>query len=243
MARGVTEHLKYELGLPDNEQWIVLKWIQTYLDWELFRDARQIASTAIGHEELHEMTKRAILTLPMSDLQRPRPMTIERGIFLADPPEPTPRPSPTGSNSLSPLLNYSAMPPSILGEEELRRNAVTRDPRKQAAITHQTQMVLDPSGADGPLHPQWVIPEWPISRLPILGRGTPLWPAVPLAVPGPQSAPLLDKTVPAAPLPDKTVPAVPLPETTITTAPLPEMTIATAPLPEMTVTAAPLPEE
>ncbi len=57
IARGVTEHLKYELGLPDDEQWIVLRCVRTYLDWELFRDARQIASTAIRHEELHKMMR------------------------------------------------------------------------------------------------------------------------------------------------------------------------------------------
>ncbi len=82
IARGVTEHLKYELGLKSNEQWIVMKWIQTFLDWEMFRDARQVASATIDHEELHEMTKRAVLTVPMADLWKPRPMMIEGGIFI-----------------------------------------------------------------------------------------------------------------------------------------------------------------
>ncbi len=117
VARGVTEHLKYELGLPEDEQWIVLKWIQTYLDWELFRDARQLASTAIGHEELHEMSERAILTLPMAELRESRPVPIERGVFLAGLPVPTPKPSPTGSDTLSSLSSCSVMPPSTTEED------------------------------------------------------------------------------------------------------------------------------
>ncbi len=242
ISRGVTEHLKYELGLPDDEQWIVLRWIRTYLDWELFRDARQIASTAIGHEELHKMTKRAVLTLPMADLQRPRPMTIKGGIFLAEPPDATPGLSPARSDSLSPLSSHLATPPSIQGEDKLGADAVTCDPRKQAAITRQTQTASDPSGANGPLHPQWAASERPVLRPPILGRGTPLRPTAPLVVPGSQSAPLLDKTIPAVPLPDKTVTAVPLPETTVAAAPLLETTVTAAPLLETTVTAAPLPE-
>ncbi len=127
----MTEHLKYELGLPDDEQWVVLSWIRAYLDWELFRDMRQIASTAIRHEELHEMTKRAVLTLPMADLRRPRsprPMTMEKGVFLAKPPEASPGPSPTGSDSLSPLSSYSATPPSFQEERKLENEIVTRDP-------------------------------------------------------------------------------------------------------------------
>ena len=162
VARGVTEHLKYELGLPGNEQWIVLKWIQAYLDWELFRDARQLASTAIGHEELHEMLKRAILMLPMAELQGPRPMTIEGGIFLADPPAPTPEPSPTGSDSLSPLSSRSATPPSTSEEDNRGKEVAAHNPRRQAAIARQTQTVSDPSGADGPCHPQWASSERPI---------------------------------------------------------------------------------
>ncbi len=153
VARGVTEHLKYELGLPENEQWIVLKWIQAYLDWELFQDVRQVTSTAIGHEELHEMSKRAILTLPMAELWRPCPMTIEGGIFLANPLAPTPGPSPAGSDSLSSLSSHSAMPPPTSGEDNKGRKATARDPRRQAAVTRQTPTVLDPSGADGPLQP------------------------------------------------------------------------------------------
>ncbi len=152
----MTEHLKYELGLPDDKQWVVLSWIQAYLDWELFRDARQIASTAIGHEELHEMTKRAVLTLPMADLRRPRsphPMTVEKGVFLAKPPEASPGPSPTGSDSLSPLSSYSATPPSFQEERKLENEIVTHDPRQSTAIACQTQTGLDPSGADGPLQP------------------------------------------------------------------------------------------
>ncbi len=135
VTRGVMGHLKYELGLPGNEQWIVLKWIQAYLDWELFRDVRQVASKAIGHKELHEMSKRAILMLPMMELWRPRPITIEGGIFLADPPAPTPGPSPAGSDSLSPLSSHSATPPPTLGEDNEGRKAATHDPRRQAAVT------------------------------------------------------------------------------------------------------------
>ncbi len=242
IARGVTEHVKYELGLFDNQQWIVLKWIQTYLDWELFCNARQIASTAIGHEELHEMTKRAVLTVPMSDLQKPRPMTMESRIFLADPPEPTPRLSLARSDSLSPLSSYSAMPPSITREKGLERNIISRDPRRQAAVTRQMQMIPDPSGADGLLHPRWAIPEQSIQRPSVLGWGTPLWPAVPLAVPGPESVPLPGMTVAAAPLPDVTVTAAPLPDMAVTAAPLPDTTVMAAPLPDMTIATAPLPE-
>ena len=211
VARGVTEHLKYELGLPGNEQWIVLKWIQAYLDWELFRDARQLASTAISHEELHEMSKRAILTLPMAELRKSCPMTIEGGIFLADPPAPTPEPSPTGSDSLSPLSSRSAMPPST-SEDDKGKKVTACDPRRQAAVTRQTQTISDPSGADGPLQPQWASSERPILQAPILGRGTPLRPAVPL--PG--------MVVTAAPLPGTVVTAAPLPGTADTAAPLPE---------------------
>ncbi len=153
VAWGVTEHLKYELGLPENEQWIVLKRIQAYLDWELFRDARQLASTAIGHEELHEMSKRAILTCPMAELWGPCPMTIERGVFLADPPAPTPGPSPAGSDSLSPLSSHSTMPPSTPEDDNKGRKATACDPRKLATVTRQTPTVPDPSGADGLLQP------------------------------------------------------------------------------------------
>ena len=222
VARGVTEHLKYELGLPGNEQWIVLKWIQAYLDWELFRDARQLASTAIGHEELHEMLKRAILMLPMAELQGPRPMTIEGGIFLADPPAPTPEPSPTGSDSLSPLSSRSAMPPSTSEEDNRGKEVAARDPRRQAAIARQTRTVLDLSGADGPCQPQQASSEWPILRAPILGRGTPLRPTMPL--PG--------TVVTAAPLPGTVVTAAPLPGTVTTAAPLLGTVDTTAPLPE-----------
>ena len=136
----MTEHLKYELGLPDDEQWVVLSWIRAYLDWELFRDARQIAYTAIGHEELHEMTKRVVLTLPMADLWRPRSpchMTMEKGVFLAKPPEASPGLSPTGSDSLSPLLSYSAMPPSLKEERKQENEIVTRDPRRSTAVACQ----------------------------------------------------------------------------------------------------------
>ncbi len=185
IARGVTEHLKYELGLPDDEQWIVLSWIWTYLDWELFHDARQIASTAIGHEELHEMTKRAVLMLPMADLRRPRspcPMTMEKGIFLAKPPEASPGPSPTRSNSLSPLSSHSATPPSIQEERKLENEAVTHDPRRSTAVVCQTQADLDPSGADGLLQQQGTSPRRPILRPPVLEQSrwlsaeeTPRW--------------------------------------------------------------------
>ncbi len=233
VARGVTEHLKYELGLPENEQWIVLKWIQAYLDWELFRDVRQVASMAIGHKELHEMSKRAIVTLPMAELWRPCPMTIEGGIFLADPLAPTPEPSPTGSNSLSPLSSHSAMPPPTSGEDNKGRKAAARDPRRQAAIARQTQTVPDPSRADGPLQPQWASSERPILQAPILGRGTPLWPV----------APLLGMVITAAPLPETADTAAPLPGMVVTAAPLPEMADTAAPLLETADTAAPLPEE
>ncbi len=233
IARGVTEHLKYELGLPENEQWIVLKWIQAYLDWELFRDVRQVASTAISHEELHEMSKRAILTLPMAELQRPHLMTIEGRIFLADPPAPTPGLSPAGSDSLSPLSSHSATPPPPLGEDNKGRKAATRDPRRQATVTRQTPTVPDPSRADGPLQPQGASSERPILRAPILGWGTPLQPA----------APLLGMVIPTAPLPETADTAAPLPETADTAAPLLETDDTAAPLPEMADTAAPLPEE
>ncbi len=243
ITRGVTEHLKYELGLKDDEQWIVLSWIRTCLDWELFRDARQIASTAIGLKELHEMTKRAVLTLPMADLRRPNPMTMEKGIFLAKPPEVSPGPSPTGSDSLSPLSSHSATPPSFQEEEKLGNDAVTCDPRKSAAVVCQMQMDLDPSGADRLLQLWWTAPQWPVLRPPILGRGTPLRLTAPLAVPGSQSMPLPETAVAAVPLPETAVAAVPLPETAVAAAPLPETAIAAAPLLETAVAAAPLPEE
>ncbi len=162
VARGVMEHLKYELGLPENEQWIVLKWIQAYLDCKLFQDVRQVASTAIGHEELHEMSKRAILMLPMAELRRPCPMTIEGGIFLADPPAPTPGLSPARSDSLSPLSSRLAMPPPTLGEDNEERKAAAHDPRRQAAVTQQAPAVPDPSGADGPLQLRVASSERPI---------------------------------------------------------------------------------
>ncbi len=231
----MTKHLKYELGLPDDEQWVVLSWIRAYLVWELFRDARQIASTAIGHKELHEMTKRVVLMLPMADLRRPwspRPMTMEKGVFLAKPPEASPGLSPTGSNSLSPLSSYSATPPSLQEERKQENEIVSRDPTRSTAVACQTQTGLDPSGADGPLQPRGTAPRWPVMRPPVLGRGTPLRPAAPLAVPGLRPAPLPDSTVTAAPLPDSTITAAPLPDLTVTAAPLPEPAVATAPLPE-----------
>ncbi len=149
IARGVTEHLKYELGLPDDEQWIVLSWIRTYLDWELFRDARQIASTAIGHEELHEMTKRAVLMLPMADLQRPRspcPMTMEKGVFLAKPPEASPGLSPTGSDSLSPLSSYSATPPPSKKGGNWRRKLSPATPGDQQPLRVKCKPTWIPPG-------------------------------------------------------------------------------------------------
>ncbi len=242
----MTEHLKYELGLPDDEQWVVLSWIRAYLDWELFRDARQIVSTAIGHEELHKMTKRAVLMLPMADLRRPRsprPMTMEKGVFLAEPPEVSPGLSPTGSDSLSPLSSYSAMPPSFQEERKLENEIVTCDPRQSTAVARQAQTGSDFSGADGPLQLQGTAPRRPVLRPPILGRGTPLQPAAPLAVPGSRLAPLPDSTVTAAPLSDLTVTAAPLPDSIITAVPLPDPTVTAAPLPEPIVATAPLPEE
>ncbi len=243
IARGVTEHLKYELGLPDDEQWIVLSWIWTYLDWELFHDARQIASTAIGHEELHEMTKRAVLMLPMADFRRPDPMTMEKGIFLAKPPEVSPGLSPTGSNSLSPLSSHSATPPSFQEEEKLGNDAVTRDPRKSATIACQTQTDLDPSGVDRPLQLWWTAPQRPVLRPPVLGRGMPLRLTAPLVVPRSQSMPLPETAIAAAPLPETAIAAVPLLETAVAAAPLPETAVAAVPLPETAVAVAPLPEE
>ncbi len=231
VARGVTEHLKYELGLPENEQWVVLKWIQAHLDWVMFRDARQIASTTISHEELHEMTKRAIITRPTVNLWKPRPVAAEGGTFLADPPAPTPRLSPAGSNSLSPLSSHSATPPSTSGANDPGKEAVTRDPRKQAAVTRQMQTVLDPSGEDGPFGPQWATPEWFIWRAPVLGQGTPLRP----------TAPLPGTVATAAPLPGTVATAVPLPGTVATAAPLPGTVATAVPLPGMVATAAPLP--
>ncbi len=243
VAHGVTEHLKYELGLPGNEQWIVLKWIQAYLDWELFRDARQLASTAIGHEELHKMSKRAILTLPMAELRGPCPMTIEGGIFLADPPAPTPEPSPTGSDSLSPLSSHSATPPSTSEEDNRGKEVAACDPRRQAAIARQTRITSDPSGANGPRQPQWASSEQPILRAPVLGRGTPLWPAARLPGTVVTAAPLPGTVVTAAPLPGTVITAVPLPGTVVTAAPLPGTVTTAAPLPGMVDTTVPLPEE
>ncbi len=240
VVRGVTEHLKYELGLPANEQWIVLKWIQTYLDWELFRDARQIASMAIGHEELHEMTKRAVQTRPTENLWKPRPMTIEGGIFLAGPSAPTPGPSPAGSDSLLPLSSRSATPPSATGTNNHGTGVATRDPRRQAAVTHQTQTVPDPSGADGLLQPQRAAPEWPILRAPILGQGTPLRPAAPLLGTASTTAPLPGTASTAAPLPGTASTAAPLPGTASTAAPLPGMARTAAPLLGAANAAAPL---
>ncbi len=80
-----------------------MSWIKSFLDWEMFHDTRQVASMTIGHEELHEMTKRAVLTVPGPDVPNPHPMTIEGGIFIEEQPGPTPGPSPTGSDSLSTL--------------------------------------------------------------------------------------------------------------------------------------------
>ncbi len=133
IARGVTEHLKYELGLKSDEQWIVMKWIQTFLDWEMFCDARQVASVTIGHEELHEMTKRAVLTVPMADPWKPCPMTIEGLIVIEGTSEPTPRSSPTGSDSLSTLSSCLVTPPSITEEKKPGQDTATRNPRKQMA--------------------------------------------------------------------------------------------------------------
>ncbi len=59
----------------------------------------------------------------------------EGGIFLADPPAPTPGPSPAGSDSLSPLSSHLATPPPTLGEDNEGRKAATRNPRRQAAVT------------------------------------------------------------------------------------------------------------
>ncbi len=230
-AQNLHKHLKYKLGLPDDKQWVVLSWIRTYLDWEWFRDVRQIASTAIGHEELHEMTKRAVLMLPMVDLWRPRsprPMTMEKGTFLAKPLEASPGPSPTGSDSLSPLSSNSAMPPSIQEERKLENEAVTRDPRRSTAVAYQTQTDLDPSGADGLLQSQWTPPRRLVLRPPVLGRGMPLRLTVPLAVPGSRPVPLLGTTVAAAPLPDTTIAAAPLPDTTVAAAPLLEKLVSMA---------------
>ncbi len=243
VARGVTEHLKYELGLPEDEQWIVLKWIQTYLDWELFRDARQLASTAIGHEELHEMSERAILTLPMTELRESRSVPIKRGVFLAGLPAPTPEPSPTGSDTLSSLSSCSVTPPSTTEEDNRQKKAAARDPRRQTAITRQTQTVLDPSGAAGPFQPQWTLPEWPIWQAPVLGRGTPLRPAAPLPGMVATAAPLPGTIATAAPLLGTVATAAPLPGTVATVAPLPEMADTDAPLPETADADVPLPEE
>ncbi len=169
IARGVTEHLKYELGLKSDEQWIVMKWIQTFLDWEMFCNARQVASVTIDHEELHKMTKRAVLTVPMADLRKPHPMTIEGGIFMEEPSRPTPRPSPTGSDSLSTLSSCSVMPPSITDEKEPGQDIMMCDPRKQMATVQRVQETPDPSGADGPMHLQWSAPGWSLSQPSILG--------------------------------------------------------------------------
>ncbi len=75
-------------------------------------------------------------------------MTIEGGVFLAEPLEVTPGPSPTGSDSLSPLSSHSATPPSIQGEDKLGREAVTHNPRKQTAVARQMQTASDPSRVD-----------------------------------------------------------------------------------------------
>ncbi len=171
IASGVTEPLNYKLGLKSDKQWIVMKWIQTFLDWELFCDAKQVASVTIGHDELHEMTKRAVLTVPMADLQKPRPMTVEGGIVIEEPSGPTPRPSLMGSDSLSTLSSCSVTPPSITEEKKPGQDTATRDPRKQVATTQLVRETLDPSGADGPTHLQPSTPGRSQSRPSILGRG------------------------------------------------------------------------
>ena len=183
------------------------------------------------------MTKRVVLTLPMADLRRPRspcPMTMEKGVFLAKPPEVSPGPSLTGSDSLSPLSSYSAMPPSFQEERKLENKIVTHDPRRSTAVVRQTQTGLDSSGADGLLQPQGTAPRRPVLRPPVLGRGMPLWPAAPLVVPGLRLVPLPDSTITAAPLPDSTVTAAPLLHSTVTAVPLPDPTTeaeGAAPLP------------
>ena len=169
ITRGVTEHLKYKLGLKSNEQWIMMSWIKSFLDWEMFCDTRQVASATIGHKELHKMTKRAVLTVPGPDVPNPHPMTIEGGIFIKEQPGPTPGPSPTGSDSLSTLSSCSAMPPSISEEKKLSPSVQTHDPRRRTATPGLTQETLDPSRADGPTGPQWPTPGQSQSRSSILG--------------------------------------------------------------------------
>ena len=232
VARGVTEHLKYELGLPEDEQWIVLKWIQTYLDWELFRDARQLASTAIGHEELHEMSERAVLTLPTAELRESRPVPIERGAFLADLPVPTPKLSPTGSDTLSSLSSCSVTPPSTTEGDSQQNGAAARDPRRQTAVPRRIQTVPDPSGAAGLLQSPWTLPEWSVWQAPVLGRGTPLRPTAPLSGTVATAVPLPGTVATAAPLLGTVTTAAPLPDTADTGAPLSETADADTPLPE-----------
>ncbi len=170
-------------------------------------------------------------------------MAVEGGIFLANPPAPTPRPSPAGSDSLSPLSSHSATPPSTPEVNDPKKEVATRDPRKQAAIARWTQTILDPSGADGPLQSQEAAPERFVWRAPILGRGTPLRPAAPLLGTVATAVPLPGTVTTAAPLPGTVATAVPLPGTVATAAPLPGMVATAAPLPGMVATAAPLPEE
>ncbi len=158
IARGVTEHLKYKLGLKSDEQWIVMKWIQSFLDWEMFCNARQVASATIGHKELHEMTKRAVLTVPGPDVPNPHPMTIEGGIFIKEQPGPTPEPSLMGSDSLSTLSSCSAMPPSIPEEKKPSPSVLTRNPIRRMAAPGLTQETPDPSRADRPTFPQLPTP-------------------------------------------------------------------------------------
>lgn len=166
------------------------------------------------------MTKRAVLTIPMADLQKPRPMTMEKGITMEGSQRPTPGPSLTGSDSLSPLSSCSAMPPSTKGDKEASRNAGTCDPRRLAAVAGQEQAAPDPSGADGLINNQWPVPRWPSPQYTILGQGTPLWLAVPLAVPGSNQAPLPEKTIKVEPLVDPSGTAMPLAERAIIPTPL-----------------------
>ena len=75
------------------------------------------------------MTKRAMLTFPAADLQKPHQMTIDGGITTEELQRPTPEHFPADSDPLSSLSSYSATPPSPRNEKEPFRKAETCDPR------------------------------------------------------------------------------------------------------------------
>ncbi len=129
----------------------------------MFCDARQAALVTIGHKELCEMTKRAVITIPTADLNKPRPMTIEGGITMEELQQSIQECSPGNSDQLSLLLSYSVTPPSPQKGAELQREAETHDPWRKAAALGPKAAIPNPSGADGPVDthgPFRHIPSW-----------------------------------------------------------------------------------